>query len=341
MKMYIAERLIDPQESPYIIAEAGSNHNGDFEQAKLLIDIAAESGSDAVKFQIFKAELIYSKYTPEFSTMKGQNVYDLIQKLETPRKWIPRLARYCKKKKIHFLATPFDFEAVDVLKKYVPAFKIASFELGDLELLAYAADAGKPMIISTGMASLGEIENAIQAIRSVGNDEIILLHCNSLYPTPVDLVNLNAMKTMKAAFNLPIGFSDHTLGVHIPIAAAAMGACVIEKHITLDKTLEGPDHSFALEPQELKCMVTSIREVAKAFGTGIKEKASAEQEAYLKGRRSIHAKVDIQKNTQITREMLIVKRPGYGIEPKFINIVMGRKAQCPIKSDQWISWDMI
>jgi len=341
MKIYIADRLIDKQESPYIIAEAGSNHNGDFEQAKKLIDIAVESGSDAVKFQIFKADMIYSKYTPEFSTMKGQNVYNLIQKLETPREWIPRLAQYCKKKKIHFLATPFDFEAVDVLKDYVPAFKIASFEMGDLELLAYAADAGKPMIISTGMARLGEIEEAIQAVRSVGNDEIILLHCNSLYPTPVDLVNLNAIKTMKTAFNLPIGFSDHTLGVHIPIAAAALGACVIEKHVTLDKTFEGPDHSFALEPHELKYMVSSIRDLVKAFGNGIKEKSSAEQEAFQKGRRSIHAKVDIPKNTEITSEMLIVKRPGYGIEPKFINIVTGRRAQCLIKSDQWILWDMV
>ena len=313
MRIHIAERAIGEQTLPYIIAEAGSNHNGNFDQAKQLIDIAAEAGADAVKFQIFKADEIYSKFTPEFTSMKGQNVYELIQKLETPREWIPRLARYCTRKKTHFLATPFDFDAVDVLKKYVPAFKIASFEIGDLELLSYAADTQKPMIISTGMASLGEIEDALRAIRSTGNDQIILLHCNSLYPTPTELVNLNAMKTLKDAFKIPVGFSDHTLGLHIPVAATALGACVIEKHITISKNLEGPDHSFALEPHELNTLVSSIRDVALSFGNGIKERSAAEDEAYVKGRRSIHAKVDIPRNTRITRDMLIVKRPGYGL----------------------------
>ena len=341
MEIHIAERAIGEQTLPYIIAEAGSNHNGDFNQARQLIDIAAGAGADAVKFQIFKADELYSKFMPEFTSMKGQNVYELIQKLETPREWIPRLARYCTKKKIHFLATPFDFGAVDALKKYVSAFKIASFEIGDMELLSYAADTQKPMIISTGMASLGEIEDALRAVRSTGNDQIILLHCNSLYPTPTELVNLNAMKTLKDAFKIPVGFSDHTLGIHISVAAAALGACVIEKHITISKKLEGPDHSFALEPPELNARVSSVREVSLALGDGIKERSAAEDEAYVKGRRSIHAKTDIPKNIRITRDMLIVKRPGYGIAPKCMDIVEGRKAQCTIRADQWITWDMI
>jgi len=212
----------------------------------------------------------------------------------------------------------------------------------DLELIKYAAEKGKPMIISTGMANLGEIEDAINAIKSVGNGDILLLHCNSLYPTPVEIVNLKAIETMKAAFNVPVGFSDHTLGIHIPIAAVAMGACVIEKHFTLDRTLPGPDHSFAIEPDKLKEMVRCIREVEKAKGSGIKEKSELEsEEMYVKARRSIHAKVDIPKGTKIMRDMLIIKRPGYGIKPKFIDIVIGREAKKDIKDDEWITWDAV
>jgi len=213
-------------------------------------------------------------------------------------------------KTIIFLATPFDFEAVDLLDKYVPAFKIASFEITDLELLQYAAEKEKPMILSTGMANLGEIEDAITAIKSVGNDDIILLHCNSLYPTPVEIVNLKAIETMKDAFKVPVGFSDHALGIHMPIATVAMGACVVEKHFTLSREMKGPDHSFAIEPAELKELVRCVREVEKAKGSGIKEKSELEsEEMYIKARRSSHAMVDIPKGTKITRDMLIIKRP--------------------------------
>ncbi len=341
-KIRIGSRLIGGEEFCFIIAEAGSNHNGSLEQAKKLIDVAAEAKADAVKFQIFKAENLYSKYTPGFSYLKGQNIYELIKSVETPREWIKELVGYCKGKNINFLASPFDFEAVDLLDKYVPAFKIASFEITDLELLKYAAAKGKPMIISTGMANLSEIEDAITAIKSVGNEDIILLHCNSLYPTPVKIVNLKAIETMRTAFKVPIGFSDHTLGIHVPIAAVAMGASVIEKHFTLDRTLPGPDHSFAIEPDELREMVKYIREVEKAKGSGVKEKSELEgEEMYVKARRSIHAKVDILKGTKITRGMLIVKRPGYGIKPKFIDVVIGKEAEKDIKEDEWITWEMV
>ena len=335
-------KLIGEGESCFIIAEAGSNHNGRLEHAKKMIDVAVAAGADAVKFQIFKAEDLYSKYTPEFSYLKGKNTYELIKSIETPREWIKELAGYCKEKNMVFLASPFDFEAVDILDKYVPAFKIASFEILDLELLKYAAEKGKPMIISTGMANLGEIEDAIDAIKSVGNEDIILLHCNSLYPTPVEVVNLKAIETMRTAFKVPVGFSDHTLGIHLPIAAVAMGACVIEKHFTLDRILPGPDHSFAIEPAELKELVRCIRDVEKARGNGIKEKSELEsEEMYVKARRSIHAKVNISKGTKITKDMLIVKRPGYGIKPKFIDLVVGREAKKDIKEDEWIIWEII
>jgi len=341
-KIRIGDKIVGHDEPCFIIAEAGSNHNGSLEQAKKLVDVAAEAKADAVKFQIFKAESLYSKYTPEFSYLKGQNTYELIKSIETPREWIKELAEYCKSKNIIFFASPFDFEAIDILDKYVPAFKIASFEITDLELLKYAAEKGKPMIISTGMANLGEIEDAITAIRSVGNENIILLHCNSLYPTPVEIANLRAIETMRTAFKVPVGFSDHTLGIHIPIAAVAMGACVIEKHFTLDRTLPGPDHSFAIEPDELKEMVRCIREVEKAKGSGIKEKSDLEsEEMYVKARRSIHAKINIPKGTKITRDMLIIKRPGYGIKPKFIDMIVGREAKKDIREDEWISWDAV
>ena len=253
-----------------------------------------------------------------------------------------RTCKILQREKYNFLASAFDFEAVDLMDKYVPAFKIASFEISDLELLKYAAEKGKPMILSTGMANLGEIEDAITAIKSVGNAGIILLHCNSLYPTPAEVVNLRAMETMRTAFKMSIGFSDHTLGIHIPIAAVAMGACVIEKHFTLDRNLPGPDHSFAIEPDELKEMVRCIRDVEKAKGNGIKEKSELEsEEMYIKARRSIHAKVDILKGTKITKDMLIVKRPGYGVKTKFIDFVIGREAKKDIKEDEWITWDTI
>lgn len=342
MKIRIGDRLVGDGEPCFIIAEAGSNHNGELSRAKGLIDVAAEAGVDAVKFQMFQADKLYSRYTPEFSYLEGKNIYELIKGIETPREWIKELAEYCGEKNIDFLATPFDFEVVDLLDKYVSAFKIASFEIVDLGLLKYVAGKGKPVIISTGMANLGEIEDAVNAIKSVGNNEVILLHCNSLYPTPAEVVNLKAMETMEVAFNLPVGFSDHTLGVHISIAAVAADACVVEKHFTLDKTLPGPDHSFAIEPDELKEMVRCIREIDMAKGSGIKEKSELEsEEMYLKARRSIHARVDIAKGTKITKEMLVTKRPGYGIKPKFIDLVEGREAKKDIKKDEWITWGVV
>jgi N-acetylneuraminate synthase/N,N'-diacetyllegionaminate synthase len=337
----IGKKTIGPTHPIYIIAEIGSNLNRDIDIAKQMIDIAAEAGVDAVKFQTYKAETLYSKKTPRFSK-DDIAPYDLIKSVEFPWSWLKELYAYTTRKKLHFLSSAFDFDAVDELHKIgIPAFKVASFEITDLELLKYIALKKKPIILSTGMANLGEIEEALTAIRSQGNDNIILLHCNSLYPTPTDIVNLRAIRTMAAAFKIPIGFSDHTLGIHISLAAVAKGATVIEKHFTLDRTMKGPDHSFAIEPQELIQLVSMIRDIEKAQGTGMKERSKEEQEMYEKGRRSIIAARDIMKGTKITKNMLIVKRPGYGIEPKYLTCVIGRIAKVDIKQDDFITWNMI
>ncbi len=209
------------------------------------------------------------------------------------------------------------------------------------DFLKYIAQKNKPIILSVGLATLGEIEDALNAIRSQGNDDIILLHCASLYPSPAEIVNLNAIQTLSKAFQIPIGFSDHTLGIHIAVAAVAKGASVIEKHFTLDRTMKGPDHSFAIEPDELKQLVKNIRDVEIAMGTGVKGRSKAEQEMYEKGRRSIIAARDIKKGTKIKREWLIVKRPGYGIKPKYLEIVIGRTTKRDIKTDEWIAWEDI
>lgn len=342
-RIQIGSTLIGYDEPTFIIAEAGANHNRDFRMAKKLIDVAVDAKADAVKFQTYSAETLYSKKTPLFSFLKGQTAYDLIKNVELPRVWQPKLAEYAKKKGILFLSTPFDYDATDELDEIgVPAFKFASSEIVDLELMKYTASKQKPMIISTGMANLSDIEEAISAIRSTGNDDIALLHCNSLYPTPPKVVNLRAMKAMREAFKLPVGFSDHTLGIHISLAAVAMDACIIEKHFTLDRNLPGPDHPFAIEPDELKELVSYIRAIDAAKGDGIKQRSSLEDaEVYQKVRRSIIAKCDIPKGTVITKETLVVKRPGYGIAPKFMDIVVGRTARVDIKEDEWITWEMV
>lgn len=337
----IGAKIIGPSHPTYIIAEIGANHNRDLAIAKKLIDKAAEAGVDAVKFQTYTAETLYSKHAPKFSK-DDVKPFDLIKSNELPREWHHELFDYAANNNLDFLSSPFDYNAVDQLDAVgVLAFKVASFELIDLGLLKHIARKNKPIILSVGLATLGEIEEALDAIRSQGNDDIILLHCASLYPSPVEVVNLNAIKTLSKAFQIPIGFSDHTLGIHIAVAAIAKGAVVVEKHFTLDRTMKGPDHSFAIEPNELTQLVKNIRDVELAMGSGVKGRSKEEQEMYEKGRRSIIAYQDIKKGTMITKEMLVVKRPGYGIKPKYFDTVIGRVAKKDIKADYWITWDDI
>lgn len=334
------QRKISPSPT-FIIAEIGANHNRSLSLAKELIDVAADGRADAVKFQIYTAEKLYSKKTPRHSGY-DKDLFTLVKEIETPREWLPELASYCKEKGIIFFATPFDEEAVDELDEVSSLFKIASFEIVDLPLLRYCASKGKPMIISTGLANMEEIEDAYLTCREAGNESVAFLQCASLYPAPPSIVNLRSMETIRRAFGVPVGLSDHTEGIHISVAAVAMGASIIEKHFTLDRTLEGPDHPFAIEPKELKDLVRQIREVEAALGDGRKlGPAPEEMEFYEKARRSVHAAVDIPEGSVITRKMLTVKRPGYGIRPKHLPILLGRKAQRDIEADSWITWNMI
>ncbi len=345
-RVKIGARWVGEGEPTFIIAEVGANHDKKLSQAKELIDVAVAAAADAVKFQLYSAETLYSRKTPQFSYLKELNVskstYEIIEENELPRQWLVELAEYCQNKGIIFLASPFDREAVDQLYDLgVPAYKWASFEIVDLPLLKYASSKGKAMLLSTGMCNLAEIQEAVDTVYSTGNKDIILLHCTSLYPTKPSQVNLRMMDTMESTFHLPVGLSDHTLGTAIPIAAVARGACVIEKHFTLNRKLKGPDHPFALEPDELTQMVRAIREVEEGLGSPIKEMIPEEEEMARFGRRSIIARVDILRGTKLTEDMLIIKRPGYGIKPKFLDVVIGREAKRNIEKDDIIAWEMI
>ncbi len=335
------KKAIGINEPCYIILDVGANHNCDLNVAKELIVKAAEVGADAVKFQTYTAENLYSTKTPKFSKDLMLPV-DLIKKHQHPRAWLPILNDTAKENNITFISSPFDYEAVDLLEKInVPFYKIASPEIVDLELVEFIAKKNKPIIFSTGMSNLGDIENTINVIRNY-HSKIIILHCSTLYPTPFESVNLRALKTLRNAFKLPVGYSDHTLGIHISLAALAMGAVVIERHFTLDNKQEGPDHPFAQEPYDIKLMIKQIREIELARGDGIKKPDPKElEEVFGKARRSIIAAKGIPKGTLIEKESLVVKRPGFGIAPKFIDIVIGREAKVNIEKDQWITWEMI
>ena len=344
-KVKIAKRMIGEGEPCFIIAEAGSNHDGKLKQAKQLINIAASSGADAVKFQTFQADKIVARTKNgivKIDIAGSKTLHELYKKAELPREWQSELADYARDKGIIFLSTPFDEEAVDDLDALgVPAFKVASFELTHLPLLKHIARKGKPVILSTAMANLGEIEEAIATISGGGNKQIILLHCGVGYPLRMEDVNLAAMDTLRQAFPYPVGYSDHTMGITVPIAAVARGAKVIEKHFTISRDLAGPDHPFALEPHELKAMVQGIRDVEKAIGIPQKRLLDSEAVHYQRGRRSIFAAVDIPKGTIITEGMVDILHPAIGLEPKYLNIVIGRKAQVDIEAHEPITWDKI
>lgn len=345
----IGMRKVGKDAPCFIIAEAGSNHDRKLDQAYQLIDIAAEAGADAVKFQTYSAESIYSKKTPmpEYIennklNKKNETLWDVIKRIEMPRDWLPKLMDYCSKKNIVFLSTPFDLSAVDQLEEIgIQAFKIASFEITHLPLLEAVAKTGKPIILSTGMADLSDVETALETIYKQGNKKVSLLHCAINYPPKYEDLNLRAMKTLSQAFQVPVGFSDHTMDIVSDIAAAALGACIIEKHFTISRTLPGPDHPFALEPDELKRMVQAIRDTEKSLGSPIKRHTDAEEELYKIGRRSLVAACKIPKGTVISRQMIEVKRPGYGIPTKLMDAVIGRSSKVDIDEDDILTWNKI
>jgi N-acetylneuraminate synthase/N,N'-diacetyllegionaminate synthase len=346
-KIKLGNRSISEGEPCFIIAEAGVNHNGTIELAKKLIEVAKDAGADAVKFQTFKAENVLIKNAEKAEYQKEttgieESQYEMIKRLELSEYDFKELADYAKKKGILFLSSPFDKESVDLLDEMnVSAFKVASGEITNFPLLKHIAKKGKSIILSTGMATLGEVEEALNVIRSEGVKDVILLHCVSNYPAKIEDVNLRALETLKQAFKLPVGFSDHTLGITTPIAAVALGACIIEKHFTLDRNLPGPDHKASLDPDELKEMVKAIRDVEKALGNGIKRPAKEEEEIKKVARRSIVAKVDIPEGAIISEDMLDVKRPGTGIVPKYFDFIVGMRAKKNIKKSNIVTWKII
>ncbi len=341
----IGNRAVGFGKPCYIIAEAGSNHNNDFETAKRLIEAAAQAGADAVKFQAFKAKHHYSKFTPAFSYLLEKKIatstYDLIKSVEINREWHADLMAYAKACNITFLTSPCDREAIDQLHQLgLPAFKLASFDLPDTTIIRYMAALKKPIILSTGMADYADIERALQVCRLVGNNEIFLLQCTSLYPAPAQLANLKAIKTMQQAFGVPVGYSDHTVGDHIALASVVWGACMIEKHFTLSRQQQGPDHFFAIEPHELKAMIQKIRDIEAAMGDGIKHgPALEEQEMFQKGRRSVHVTRNIKAGQVISADDLCIKRPGLGISPTNLEALVGMVVQHDIPEDHWITWE--
>lgn len=326
----------------FIIAEAGVNHNGRVELAYKLVDKAVEAGVDAIKFQTFKAENLVTKFADKAAYQKEQtdnteSQLQMLKKLELSFSDFINLKRYCDKKDIIFLSTPFDIESIEFLDKLgLDIFKIPSGEITDLPYLRRIGCLKKKAILSTGMSTLAEISDAIKIIRENGTNDLIVLHCNTEYPTPYEDVNLNAMNTIKNTFKVKVGYSDHTQGIEIPIAAVALGAEVIEKHFTLDKNMKGPDHKASLEPYELKEMVKCIRNIEKSFGNGIKEPSESEYKNINIVRKSIVANCFIKKGSILNEKNLSVKRPGNGISPMKWDEVIGKVANKDYEKDELI-----
>lgn len=332
-----------------IIAEAGVNHNGDLTKAKDLIRIAAEAGADFVKFQTFKADKIASKnakkadYQSKNFDDGDDSQYAMLKKLEIPIEWYQELIAYASELNISFLSTGFDEESIDFLASLgQQLFKIPSGEITNKPYLEHVGRKGKKVILSTGMATMGEISEAIAVLQQEGMDKkhISVLHCNTEYPTPMKDVNLLAMVHIEKELEVEVGYSDHTLGIEVPIAAVALGAKIIEKHFTLDRNLPGPDHKASLEPEELKAMVKSIRNIELAIsGTGIKAPSESEQKNKAIARKSIHLLSDLKKGQIVKQADLVMRRPGDGISPMKINDVLGRITNKDLKEDDKLSWE--
>lgn len=327
-----------------IIAEAGVNHNGDYEMAKQLALKAKEAGADYVKFQTGIPENVISRYADMAEYQKvnighTESQLDMVRKIMLDRNAFAPLKRYCDEIGIKFISTPFDLVSIDVLRPLKMDFwKIPSGEITNFPYLKKIAQLGEPVIMSTGMSEMDEIEKAIEVLCSNGltKDQVTLLHCNTEYPTPMQDVNLRAMKQIRERFGVHVGYSDHTKGIEVPIAAVAMGANVIEKHFTLDKMLPGPDHKASLEPNELKAMVDAIRNIEQALGDGQKHVSNSEQRNIVIARKSIIAARDIKQGETLTEENLTTKRPGNGISPMRWNEVIGTCAVRDFKEDELI-----
>ena len=346
-KLEIANRQVGQGEPCFIVAEAGINHDGKLEQAKELVWAAAKAGADAIKFQTFSAEKRVSSKTSkakyiETSTGAKESLYDFFKRLELSKADHQELIKVTREEGIIFMSTAFDEASADLLEELgVAAFKIASFDIVNLPLLEHVARKSRPMIVSTGGATLGEVEEAVSVIKATGNNAIVLLHCTASYPAAFPDINLKAMKTIADAFQCLVGYSDHSLGITVPLGAVALGASVVEKHFTLDRSLPGPDHSFSADPSEFQNMVRSIRNLEKAMGSPLKQPVPAEKEIIQVARKCLVANQDIPAGTVITNDMLTVKGHGVGLVPKYANVVVGKKARADIECDEAITWDKI
>lgn len=342
----IGDRKIGPGHPVYVIAELSANHNGSFEDACALVRVAKESGADAVKLQTYTADTItIDSREPAFmikgTVWDGQNLHALYGEASMPWDWQPRLKALADEIGIAIFSSPFDSTSVDFLEEMgVPAYKIASFELIDHGLLARVAATGKPVIMSTGMATLTEITEAVEVLRAHGCRELALLKCTSAYPAPPEEANLRTIRHLSETFGVPAGLSDHTLGIAIPAVAVALGASLIEKHFTLSRAAGGPDSAFSLEPQELADMITAAHAAEKAVG-GISYQPTAKEVSHRAYRRSLFAVRDIAAGEPLTEENVRSIRPGHGLAPKHLGTVLGRQAKAPIKRGTPLSWDLL
>jgi sialic acid synthase SpsE len=341
----IGGRQVGAGAACFVIAEAGSNHDRKLDQALALVDAAANAGCDAVKFQTFVGPdiaagpgTLYTRVQPSF-TKWGSELQDFYRACSLPREFHEPIAERARQRGIIFCSTAFSEWAVDLLCKIgVPALKIASFELGHLPLIRHAAATGLPLIVSTGLASLGDVERALDAAHKGNCKALALLHCGSNYPLSAPGANLAAMKTLRRAFRVPVGYSDHTLGLAVPTAAAALGAELLEKHFTIGRSGEGPDHSFALEPQELSTMLRHVREAQSAVGSSAKRAASEEAD-HSRGKRSLFAARDLVRGERLRADAVKIVRPGAGLEPFLLDIVLDRPLIRSVAADHPLTWD--
>jgi len=328
-----------------IIAEIGLNHNGDFDRAKKMVSVAHLAGADVAKFQTAKAELVMSQYAPKaeyqlFNTDRQESQLEMCRRLHLPFGAYSELKGYCEQLGIEFMSTPFDIPSIRLLDELGQrVMKVPSGEITNLPYLIEIGKLGKPVLLSTGMSELEEIEAAVTVLRKHGTSDITLLHCNTQYPTPFHDANLRAMETLRNEFGLPVGYSDHTPGIEAALAAAALGAVVIEKHFTLDRSMEGPDHKASIEPDELSVMVRSIRNIEAALGDGRKHVTPSERENIEVARKSIVASRDIRAGEVFTEENIAAKRPGSGVSPMRWFEVLGTKAKRDFSFDEMIEID--
>ena len=338
----IGERLIGEGHPVYVIAEIGYNFTTP-QEAKASIDAAVDCGVDAVKFQTFRAETVASRHTDFPAEAGASNQFEEFKRYEISEDLHRELFAYARDKKVVVFSTPSYYDDVDLLERLqVEVHKIGSDDLTNLPFIRYIAQKGKPVIFSTGMGTLAEVDEAVQTIRAAGNDQIVILQCVSNYPIrDLRSVNLNVIRTFRRAFNVPVGFSDHTTTISASLGAVALGASVIERHFTLDKQLNVPDAFFSTNPAEMKSFVQAIRELEQALGTGVKRPAPSEENMRVETRKSVIARMDLSRGDVITKDKIIVKRPGTGVPPKLAHLIIGKRAKQAIKADEVITWEKL